>query len=173
MTDTTTQEIIQILRRCEVSLGLSDDDLAKIAALPSIRIEIYETGVTISNEGEPARDLYILVDGRVDLRMRIHFELGSPAREITVDAVTKGSVFGWSALVRPYLLTKTSVSAEESKALVISGKELIELMESDKHIGYEIMQNIASVVASRLRIPNAYFWAESLRRRRSSSPSQD
>ncbi|MFA4836303.1 MAG: cyclic nucleotide-binding domain-containing protein [Dehalococcoidia bacterium] len=172
MIDVTRQEILHILKRCEVFLGLSDADLEKIAALPSAHTEIFEKGAHIANEGEKSQNLYILADGKVDLRMLIELDLGIPPKEITVDTVTKGSVFAWSALVRPYILNRTFLCAETSTVLMINGKELIALMDSNEHIGYEIMQNIAFVIASRLRIPNNYFWAESLRKKAFGSLSQ-
>ena len=164
---TNKQNALQILRRCEVFLGLSDDDLERIVTLPSVRMLTFSTGQRISKEGDPAENICILVDGKVDLRMNIQLDLASPSQEITIDKVTKGSVFHWSALVRPYVLSRTSVCTQECTILCINGKELIGLMDDNHHIGYEVMQSISAVVASRLRTPNNYFWAESLRRNKS------
>lgn len=165
MIDTTKQEVLQSLRRCEIFLGLSDDDLEKIAALPSVRMKTFEAGVCISKEGEPAWNLCILVEGKIDLRMGIQLDLAGPSEEITVDTVTKGSIFHWSALVPPYLLSRSSFSVTKSKVLAINGKELLGLMDTNPRIGYEIMQSIAAVIASRLKFPNNYFWAQSLKNR--------
>jgi len=38
-------------------------------------------------------------------------------------------------------------------------------LDSDEHLGYEVMRSIACVIASRLRTPNNYFWAELLKAR--------
>ena len=161
------KEIIQVLRRCEVFVGLHDDDLTKIASLPSIHFETYNESEIISVEGEPAKDLYILVDGQVGLRLTVELVMESQAREIKVDTVNKGSIFGWSSLVQPYASSRTAVCTKQSKVLVIDGKELIQLMDNDEHIGYEVMRSIACVIASRLRTPNNYFWAELLKARNS------
>ncbi len=159
------EEIIQVLRRCEVFVGLHDDDLKKIASLPSVHFKTYNDGEIISKEGEPAKDLFILVDGQVGLRLTVELVMENQAREIKVDTVNKGSIFGWSSLVQPYASSRTAVCSEPTKVLVINGKELVDLMDNDEHVGYEVMRSIASVIASRLRTPNNYFWAELLKAR--------
>ncbi len=165
MSEKEIQEIIQILKRCEVFVGLHDNDLTKIASLPSIHEKTYEADEIISMENEPAESLYILVEGQVGLRLTVELVLESHPREIKVDTVSKGSIFGWSALVHPYASSRTAVCSVKSKVLVINGQELIQLMDNDEHIGYEVMRSIACVIASRLMTPNNYFWAELLKAR--------
>ena len=159
------QEIIEVLQRSEVFVGLHDDDLKKIASLPSTHFETFVPNEIISAEGKPAKDLYVLVEGQVGLRLTVDLVMESKSREIKIDTVSKGSVFGWSALVEPYSSSRTAVCTEECKVLVMDGKELTKLMDSDEHIGYEVMRSIACVIASRLRTPNNYFWAELLKAR--------
>ena len=165
MTEKLKQEIIEVLQRSEVFVGLHDDDLTKIALLPLIRFETFEAGEIISAAGDTAENLYILVEGQVHLNLLIEFEKNNLAKEITVDTVHQGSVFGWSALVQPYAFSRTSICTEKSKVLAINGKELMGLMDSDEYIGYEVMRSIACVIASRLKTPNNYFWAELLKTR--------
>lgn len=159
--------VVKVLQRCEVFLGLSDDELDEISSLPSIAISSIEPGQVLSKQGKPAQYFYILVDGKIELRMNVNFDLDTSREEITVDTVTKGSVFSWSALVRPYISSRTSICVEGGQVLAIRGRELMALMDGNEHIGYEAMKNIASVISSRLRAPNTHFWAEVLRRRSS------
>ncbi len=165
MSDETTQEIIQILKRCEVFVGLTDDELHQISSLSSAHIKTYDVNQIVSNAGESAEYLYILVEGQVHLNLQVEFGKDDLSMEITVDTVHKGSVFGWSALVQPYAFSRTSICSKKSKILLLNGKELIELMNQDERMGYEIMRSIACVIASRLRTPNNYFWAELLKAR--------
>ncbi len=165
MTEKLEQEIIEVLQRSEVFVGLHDDDLKKIALLPSIHFEAFEPNDVISSEGKPAKDLYVLGEGQVGLRLTVDLVMESQSREIKVDSVSKGSIFGWSALVHPYAYSRTAFCIEKCKVLAIDGKELIQLLDSDEHLGYEVMRSIACVIASRLRTPNNYFWAELLKAR--------
>ena len=164
MTSIKEQDNIKILRRCELFLGLDEKGLMKVASLASISQKLFNEGEIISHEGEVANNLYILIEGKVELRMSIPLDLKNYSRDITVDTVSKGSIFHWSAIVRPYVLSRTSYCAEDSKVLSINGKELLKLMDNNIDIGYEIMQSIAYVISSRLRTPNNYFWAETIRR---------
>lgn len=160
-----TKEYAKMLGRSEVFVGLNDNDLARIATLPSINLRLYEKGEVVSEQGESAENLYILVEGQVNLRLNVQLGPEGPTKEIKVDTVNKGSIFGWSALVQPYAFSRTSVCIERSKVMEINGKELIAIMDSDDRIGYEIMRSIACVISSRLRTPNNYFWAELLKAR--------
>ncbi len=163
MTQNIEKEFVQILKRCEVFMGLLDNGLIKIASLPSIHYRTFDADEVISNVGEPAENMYILVEGQVDLRLKIEHIMDSQTEGIKVDTVSKGSIFGWSALVQPYTYSRMAVCSMKSKVLVINGKELIRLMDDDEHMGYEIMRSIACVIASRLKTPNHYFWAELLK----------
>ena len=62
---------IEILKRCEVFLGLDTDDLQKIVDLPSCQAKTYQTQEVIFRAGEDARQLYILEEGQVDLVMKV------------------------------------------------------------------------------------------------------
>ena len=165
MSEETTQGIIQILKRSEVFVGLDDDDLTKIASLPSVNVKTFDENEIISVAGNAAENLYILVEGQVHLNLLIEFKDKDIAKEITVDTVHKGSIFGWSSLVQPYAFSRTSICAEKSRILLLNGNELIDLMNNNEHIGYEVMRSIACVIASRLRTPNNFFWAELLKAR--------
>lgn len=140
---------VEILKRCEVFLGLTDEELQKIALLPSARLRNAKAGTVIFREGEEARTLYVLDEGRVMLTMKLSSGRGS--REEVVDVVTKGGIFGWSVLVTPYILTRSAKCIVSCKLLSIDGEELREFLNKEPRIGYEILQGLVRVVASRLR----------------------
>jgi signal-transduction protein with cAMP-binding, CBS, and nucleotidyltransferase domain len=165
MTEEKIQEFINILARCEVFIGLADKDLIKIASLPSIHCKTFEAGEIVSMENQPAENLYILVEGQVELRLNLEGIIEGPNQWMKVDTVSQGSIFGWSALIQPYVYTRMAICSMKSKMLAINGAELMHLMEEDEHIGYEVMHSIACVIASRLRTPNKFFWAELLKAR--------
>lgn len=157
MTEAVREEALQVLRRCEVFLGLDDSDLERIASLPSCHIEIYEAGGTISKEGELARNLCVLEEGKVNLEMELPANSLHLARRVTIDTITRGGIFDWSALVPPHVLTRSAICAEGCKVLAINGAELLQLMNSNPHLGYEVMQGLVRVIASRLRYTQRLF----------------
>ncbi len=71
------REIVEILRRSEVFLGLSDDQLEKIAALTSCAIKDYPAGSIFCKEGDVAETLAVVVDGRVNLTMQVPTDKGN------------------------------------------------------------------------------------------------
>ena len=143
------KEIVDILKRSDVFLGLSDENLAEIASLPSCGLENYGAGEIIFQEREKAETLYVLVEGRINLTIRL--TLDKRVREEVVDVVSKGGAFGWSALVPPYLCTLNAISALASKVLRIKGEEIRQLLDREPYMGYEVMKGLIRVTASRLR----------------------
>lgn len=126
--------------------GLNDAQLGKIAGL--CQEEVYEAGSTIFSEGETAKDLYIVEDGRVVLEMTIRLGSGSGRRGV-IDVITKGQVFGWSAIVEPHHLTMSARCIEKTKVVVLGGAEVRQLLDEDSYVGYRVMEGIVGIVSSR------------------------
>ena len=144
-------DIVSILKRCEVFVGLDDSDLEKIAALHSWRRENYKEGIFIFRENVRANDFYILEEGEVRLVIDVHHEGTREVTQVPVDAITKGDVFGWSSLVSPHSLTLSALCVRPSSVMVVNGAELSALMDSDHSLGYEIMKGLVRVIGARLR----------------------
>lgn len=144
-------EIVQILKRCELFVGLNDSDLEKIAGLPSWRRHSYRSGQIIFREDTEAKDFYIVEDGTVSLAVAVHREGEKKLTLVRVDAVTKGDVFGWSSLIPPHVRNMSAISVGATTTISVSGNELNKLMDEDHAIGYEIMKGLTRVIARRLR----------------------
>ncbi len=146
---TKKKRAFEVLKRCEVFLGLTDEELWKIASLPSCRLRNFKAGSIIFREGEEAKTLYVINDGRIMLTIKLTTEQG--VQEEVVDIVTKGGILGWSVLVAPYMLTRNAKCIVPSKLLLIDGKELREFLDREPKIGYEIMKGLVRIIANRLR----------------------
>lgn len=142
---------IEILKRAEIFLGLDDSRLRKIARLPSCCRQSYKRGDIIFREGDVAADLYILEEGEVNLVMKVPPGSPYPTGQAIVDRVTKGDIFGWSAVVAPYLLTLSACCTKDTKVLALKGEELRKLLDKEPRLGYEIMKGLVRVIGSRLR----------------------
>jgi len=140
--------ITEVLKRCDMLLGLDDSALAKVAGLPSCHMETYQAEAGLFKEGEVAENLYVLDEGKVNLTMTM---VADPLQSAVVETVTKGGIFGWSALVAPHILTYSAICMGPSRVLVVKGKELRSLMDSEPFIGYEVMRGLVRVIGSRLR----------------------
>jgi len=142
---------LQVIRRCEVFIGLNDGDLQKIADLPSWQRYTYGTDQFIFHDGEPAKDFYILDEGQVSLVVELHKKGSKETRCIKVDTLTRGDIFGWSALVAPHFRTMSAVCVKPSTILAVNGTELTQLFDQNYAVGYEVMKGLVRVIGARWR----------------------
>ena len=142
---------IGTLERCEIFLGLDNNDLQRIVALPSCQERIYQPREVIFRAGENAEHVYVIEEGQVDLIVRISANSSSKREQTVVCTIGKGGIFGWPALVPPHVFTLTAIAKAPAKALVIGGTEIRALFKQYPHIGYEVTQSLLRVIASRFR----------------------
>lgn len=142
--------IEETLKRAEVFLGLEDDDLRRIAALPSCREEAYEAGDVIFHSGDEARFLYILQEGQVELTVEAPSDFVAGAA-VAINTIRKGGCFGWSALVKPHSYVMAARCRKPSRVVVLSGTELNALFDTDNRIGYKVMRSLMQIIGTRLR----------------------
>lgn len=140
------------LKRCEVFVGLDDSDLQKIANLSSWQRNTYKPGDYVFRQDATADYFYILEDGEVNLLVVVQADSpNSTKKEVPVDTVTTGDVFGWSSLVAPHSLTMSAVCVKPSTVLIVSGIELVGLLDCNQSIGYEVMKGLVRVIGARFR----------------------
>ena len=143
--------IENILKRSEVFLGLEDSDLRQIASMPSSQIKTFQSGETIFSLGDDAKYLYILKEGEVDLMITVTPERSSEPVDLVIEKVTTGGLFGWSAMVGPYIYVLTAICQKPCQAVIIAGDELIALFDRDSRVGYRVFRGLSRVIGSRLR----------------------
>jgi len=144
-------KLLQLLKRCEVFVGLDDNELQKIADLPSWRRDIYSAGDFIFREGAVSKDFYVLEEGEISLLVASRKGGTKELVQVAVDTVTRGDVFGWSSLVAPHSRNMSAVCVKRSTVIAVSGDELNELMNCNHSLGYEVMKSLVRVIARRLR----------------------
>jgi len=144
-------DLVKLLKRCEVFIGLDDSDLEEIADLPSWRISTYNAGDFIFREAATAKDFHILEEGEISLLITSRQTGTKKLVQVPVDTVTKGDVFGWSSLVAPHSRNMSAICVKRSTVVAVSGIELNELMDRNHSLGYEVMKSLLRVVARRLR----------------------
>ncbi len=141
--------LMQALKKAALFERLSDSELEKIASLS--REEEYRAGEIIFEEGESARNLYIVKGGEIALETQLDLGPHVAPKLITIEVLTAGEVFGWSALVKPHVLTLSARCVRTAKVIVIEGAALRRLLDSDARIGQKVMARLADIVASRLK----------------------
>jgi CRP-like cAMP-binding protein len=134
-------EILQALRTSDFLHGVSEASLAAIARIAER--EAFDEGDAIYQLGDPAKDLFIVLSGR------IRFSLGVGNRGGTSGSIfSEGQVVGWAAVLadQPRRLA-TAVCLEDSQVIRIRGTELLAVFDSDPASGYAVMRRLATMIA--------------------------
>lgn len=144
-------DVIDVLKRSEVFLGLGNEDLQKIIDLTSCQEKTYQGHDIIFRTGEYARCFYVLEEGQANLIVGMPEDLSNLPKNSIVRTINKGGTFGWSALVPPHSRILSAVSKGYSKVLAIDGEELQTLLDEYPHIGYEVISSLLRVILSGYR----------------------
>jgi CRP/FNR family cyclic AMP-dependent transcriptional regulator len=135
----------EILQRFSFFPGLSADELNGLSIIA--RETSFQRGDCIFHEGDTAHSLYLLLEGWVDVL--IDTEARDDRRGLMM-TLTAGDIFGWSAVVAPYVYTASAVCASPVKAISLGRLELQALFEIDQEFYCTIVTKICHVIASRL-----------------------
>ena len=126
----------------------------------------FSAGDVIFEYQEPSTHLYGLLEGEVDLvlvfkdkvlKTDIEYEEAIQAtmvdeeKEIIVDTVAPGQVFGWSSVVGSGKRTVTAECSEASRIIAIPAEELKAMFDKDHTLGYIVMKRLSEIIARRLR----------------------
>ena len=135
------------LRSSDMFHGLTDEELDKL--VPLCRVEMYGPGAEVFCEGEQCRCLQTLKSGKVALETELALGRSSIERA-TIDVLSRGSSFCWSALMEPHILTSSGRCLEDTEIIALDGEALKALLDEKPQMGYKVANNLVKVVASRL-----------------------
>jgi CRP-like cAMP-binding protein len=105
-----------------------------------------QAGTVIFEQGDPAKHLYIVVEGQVDIIFK-----PDDGAEINVARIRSGGVVGWSAALGSPAYTSSAVCSTECMMLRLRGEDLRDLYERDPETGTMLLERLAAVIAKRLR----------------------
>ena len=128
--------------------GVPEEDLQSLVPLCREKMAIKDA--LVLKQGEPARFLYLVDEGRIGVQMALERPDGSSTGPKTVASIGPREAFGWSALVKPYRSTLSATAVELSRLIALQGSTLVELLGKHRNIGYLVMVNVASLIAERL-----------------------
>ena len=142
---------LETLESLEIFKELSDKELLKIQELCTE--EEFQRDERLFTEGEPATDMWIVTQGKVDLR----FELPTkkpPTDKSTISShdhvIPESQVFGWSCFIPPYKMRLSAFCvSRKCSTIKINRSALTNLMETDTSIGYKLMKYMLQVVGFR------------------------
>ena len=135
----------RVLKEFALFKGVSDEALREIAELCHERS--YRKGDPCFLQGRKATELYLCRSGRVNVTVQIREPWGM---EVTVHTARAGELFGWSAMLEPYVYTASAKCQERTEVICINRSDLINFFKEKPEIGYLVMTNLGTVISSRL-----------------------
>ncbi len=130
---------------CYLFKGLSKSQLQRIANISMEKQ--FQKGQLLFHEGRKADQLFLLKEGKVELLTKI-----GEAIELPIDILrSKGSCFGTTILVAPYLYSLSSRCAEDSSLIVIKKTDLEQVISQDCELGFIMMSNMSQHLLERLK----------------------
>lgn len=138
--------MLETLNEAEIFAGLSREDCRAVQDLARRRNA--SAGEELFRHGDPARELYVIRRGRVELTFPIVFK--GETRETRFQSLEPGRTVAWSALVPPYRLTMGARGSTDVELLAFERAPLLELLQRTPSVGYVVMANLSRVVAARL-----------------------
>jgi CRP-like cAMP-binding protein len=150
----------ELIRRYPLSSGLSFDRITTLAvAANEVTVE---AGHYFFYEGDTLRELFLVMDGQVDIVVSIpdrnhvqHIAEQIMGNFVTEDIIVSnagpGQLFAWSALIPPHVSTAGARAATQTRVLVFDCEELLRIFQEDSEFGYLMLQKIANAIRQRLR----------------------
>lgn len=145
--------VASIFRQTDIFYDLSAAHLEAIQALCQERRG--NTGDVIFEENAASDELYIIVQGEIDIQMDpglVGDGTTQPTGLVTITTLRRGQSFGEVALVDQGLRSATArCAANNTLLLVIPRDKLIALCDADAKLGYQLMRNLAADLALKVR----------------------
>ena len=131
---------------------LTDAMLEKLSEMTLIAD--YGAGNYIFEEGDYARYLYSIIDGKVGLELE-----KTTNNLVMIDTVARGRTFGFSALIdtEQKKYTTHARAITDTKLFAWDGTELEMLFYQDYEMGFLCMKRIAKIAKTRLQIRNVQY----------------
>ncbi len=102
-------------------------------------------GTRLLREGDETRELSLLIHGRVALSEHV------PGRgSVTLMTVEPGDIFGWTALVSPFLATSTVMATDAVHILAFDGAKLRAAIRADVELAAGVYEQVLEAVSRRL-----------------------
>ncbi len=124
--------------------GLPAETLSRIAGL--VRVRQVEAGAVIMEEGTPAREMFIVREGELEVRKK-----NSRGADIRVATLRKGDCVGEMSLIDIQPRSATVRTLGPGKLLVLTQQDLAEIERGDSRAWTLLVMNIAREISRRLR----------------------
>ncbi len=139
----------ELLRRYPFFGFLENGELRAVAMLAED--VVCPAGQPIFEIEGQAEALYLLVEGGIE-HSYVVIDRDDPAlrKEFFIGEINPGEIFGFSALIEPYVYSATCRASVVSRLIKIDGAGLRAVCEVDPKLAYGLMRQVAKAVMNRL-----------------------
>lgn len=138
----------ELLRRYPFFGFMEDNELKAVAMIAEE--QTYAKDDEIIQADTPADKLYFLEEGSASNYFIVE-DLKGNKKELFIDHINPGEIFGFSALIEPHVYTATVRAEKESRIIKIEGMALRALCQFDPHLSCGLYQATAKVIMQRLK----------------------
>lgn len=144
-------QYINILKQADIFYGMSPTQLELIDSY--CQDKSFAAGEVIFPEGANSNELYIIVQGEVEILVNPALVSDQPEERESVAIATlrSGQSFGEIALVDQGLRSASAMAKQNTRLLVLPREQLIRLCEAYPQLGYRLMYNLAADLALKMR----------------------
>ena len=141
-----------MLRQTAFAEGLTDEELKLIS--PICHEHHFKEGEEIFGEASKGSELYIICKGRISIEVALPNRPGRRTERLAM--ATSGMVVGELALVDGSPRSACAISVDDTTVLEIKRHDIQQIMSNYPRIGYIVMKNLSTVLATRLRNTNLW-----------------
>jgi CRP-like cAMP-binding protein len=134
----------ELIRRYKYFSSVSIEQLNMLASIAE-EVE-FEPDHYFHQEGDDIGKIYIIVEGDVSLIT----SLPQQDKEVVINTIGSGDVFGWTSMLPPYTAGSGAKSVGECKLIEFDSAQLRQKFEEDSEFGYLMMIKIAQIIRERL-----------------------
>ena len=138
----------ELLRRYPF-FGFMEDNELKAVAMIAEEVT-YVKGAEIIQAATPANNLFFLEEGSASNYFIVE-DLKGNKKELFIDNINPGEIFGFSALIEPHIYTATVRAEKKSRIIKIEGLALRALCQFDPHLSCGLYKATAMVIMQRLK----------------------
>ncbi len=143
--------VVSTLRQADIFYELTLTQLELIASICTEHF--YNLGDIIFEENTTGSELYVIVDGEINIQVDPSL-IGKPVagEPQTIAKLRRGQSFGEVALVDEGVRSARAVAAQmDTRVLLIPRDKLMLMCDSYPQMGYRLMRNLAGDLAMKIR----------------------
>jgi CRP-like cAMP-binding protein len=147
---------INVLKQADILYGMTTTQLEMVGSI--CQECSFNAGEIIFPEGDAGDELYIIVQGEVEIQVKPELISDHPTKNpfSSIARLRRGQSFGEVVLVDRGLRSASALAVQNNtRLLVIPSTQLLKLCEMYPQFGYRLMHNLAADLALKIRSTNS------------------